>query len=104
MNLIISLLGSQHENLFKERFIYNKKEKNTFLLDQIIKRFDFCNKIFIISEKLKIVNKSINFNLSVRDITLLGPDFKPIPANIADEKSHFLSSNDIYTKVLEILD
>ena len=62
MNLIISLLGPQHKNLFKERFLFNKKEKNIYLLNQIIKRFNFCNKIFIISEKQKIVNKSINFN------------------------------------------
>ncbi len=63
MNLIISLLGSNHKKLFKERFFYNnKEEKNTFLLNQIIKRFNFCNKIFIISEKQKINNKMINFN------------------------------------------
>jgi len=62
MNLIISLLGPNHKKLFNERFFYNKEEKNTFLLNEIIKRFNFCNKIFIICEKQKINNKMINFN------------------------------------------
>ena len=62
MNLIISLLGQQHGNLFKEKFISNKNGVNTFLLDQIISKFNFCKKVFVIVEKHKILNKSININ------------------------------------------
>ena len=61
MNLIISLLGQKHGDLFKENFIFDKKKKNNFLLDHIISKFNFCKKIFIIAEKNKIINKSINF-------------------------------------------
>ena len=61
MNLIISLLGQQHGDLFKENFILEKKKNNIFLLDHILNKFNFCKKIFIIAEKKKIINKNINF-------------------------------------------
>ena len=61
MNLIISLLGQQHGDLFKENFILDKKKNNIFLLDHILNKFNFCKKIFIIAEKKKIINKNINF-------------------------------------------
>ena len=54
MNLIISLLGQKHHNLFNEKFIHNKKNNtNSFLLNEILKRFTFCKKIFIICNKKK---------------------------------------------------
>jgi NDP-sugar pyrophosphorylase family protein len=60
MNLIISLLGQKHKNLFNEKFIYNKVKKSSFfLLDEILDKFSFCNKIFIICKKSNI--KKIKF-------------------------------------------
>jgi len=60
MNLIISLLGQKHHNLFNEKFIYNKKKKvNSFLLDQILEKFFFCEKIFIICKKKTNINSAI---------------------------------------------
>ncbi len=62
MNLIISLLGQKHGNLFSEKFIYNNKSnKNNFLLDEILNKFNFCKKIYIIVEKNKIFKKNIFF-------------------------------------------
>ncbi len=56
MNLIISLLGHKHNNLFRNKFIYNKrKNKNEFLIDTIIKKFNFCKKIFIICDSKKSI-------------------------------------------------
>ena len=62
MNLIISLLGQKHHNLFNEKFIHNKKNNtNSFLLNEILKRFTFCKKIFIICNKKKNINPTIVF-------------------------------------------
>ena len=62
MNLIISLLGQKHHNLFNDKFIHNKKNNtNSFLLNEILKRFTFCKKIFIICNKKKNINPTIIF-------------------------------------------
>ena len=63
MNLIISLLGQNHGDLFSEKFIINhKSRKNNFLLDEILNNFRFCNKIYIIVEKNNIITKNILFS------------------------------------------
>ena len=62
MNLIISLLGQNHGKLFSEKFIYNNKlKKDYFLLDELINKFNFCKKIYIIVDKTKITTKNIFF-------------------------------------------
>lgn len=62
MNLIISLLGQKHHNLFNEKFIHNiKKKDDSFLLNEILEKFSFCKKIFIICKKEKNNTKSANF-------------------------------------------
>ena len=66
MYLIISLLGQHRGDLFKEKFILDKKKNNILLLDHILSKFSFCKKIFIIVEKNKIKNKNINFKKKIR--------------------------------------
>ena len=62
MNLIISLLGQNHGDLFSKKFINNNKfNKDNFLLDEILNKFNFCKKIYIIAEKNKIIKKNIFF-------------------------------------------
>ncbi len=57
MNLIISLLGTNHKNLYRSKFVYDKKrKKDNFLLNVILKRFNFCKKIFIICKKNETIN------------------------------------------------
>ena len=65
MNLIISLLGKKKEKLFNKKFIYNNKQnKYQYLLDEIIDRFIFCKRIFIICSKIQIDKKKVNFKKS----------------------------------------
>ena len=62
MNLIISLLGQKRHDLFDQKFIHNKKKKNdSFLLNEILDKFSFCKKIFIICKSDKKVIENINF-------------------------------------------
>ena len=60
MNLIISLLGSDNDQLITEKFLIYKK-KNTLILDAIVDRYSFCKNIFVITKKNMIKN---NFNKS----------------------------------------
>ena len=60
MNLIISLLGSDNDQLITEKFLIYKK-KNTHILDAIVDRYSFCKNIFVITKKNIIKN---NFNKS----------------------------------------
>ena len=61
MNLIISLLGQKHHDLFDQKFIHNlKKNNDSFLLNEILEKFSFCKKIFIICNNDKKYIKNIN--------------------------------------------
>ncbi len=51
MNLIISLLGSDNDQLITEKFLIYKK-KNTLILDAIVDRYSFCKNIFVITKKI----------------------------------------------------
>ena len=53
-----------------------------------------------------VVSEMINsncFNFALKDISIMGPKFNPIPASIDAESKHFISSKDIYDKVQEML-
>ena len=50
----------------------------------------------------ELVNSG-GISIGMENIRILGPEFKPIPVGIEDEKKHFLSSVDIKQKVLELL-
>ena len=57
MNLIISLLGQKHDNLFNSKFVYDKaSKKDDFQINSILNKFSFCKKIFIICHKNKILH------------------------------------------------
>ena len=66
MNLIISLLGQKHHSLFINKFVYDKiSKKEDFQINSILKKFSFCEKIFIIFDKNKILNYKKKNNIQI---------------------------------------
>ena len=55
MNLIISLLGQKHHNLFTKKSSVAISDTNSFLLS-VSNNIRFCKKIFIICNKKKNIN------------------------------------------------
>tara|TARA_A100001015_G_scaffold319997_1_gene444824 strand:+ start:1769 stop:3259 length:1491 start_codon:yes stop_codon:yes gene_type:complete len=66
MNLIISLLGQKHDNLFNSKFVYDKaSKKDDFQINSILNKFSFCKKIFIICHKNKILHFKKKNNIQI---------------------------------------
>ena len=57
-------MGNERIKLLSDKFI-NYKKKNISLLDNIIRNFSFCSKIYIICNKERYQNNLISFSIDL---------------------------------------